>query len=299
MISKLVKRLFSPIAALLALSAPAAAEARTPQARPALWQVSDPDTTIYLFGTIHLLPRNYRWRTPAMDKAIAKSDTLYVETIVDQAHPQALAAELARLGFSQGLPPLAMRIHPAKRAMLEAAIAKTGIPRPVFDRMETWAAAFTLLGVQFKALGLHGEAGVEQTLKDAFGAAGKPVGQLETNAEQLGFFDALPQDAQRALLEGSIEAPEAMSGSFSEMLTSWASGDVEAIARVFNHDLADSPALMDALLRRRNANWTKWVESRLSSPGTVFVAVGAGHLAGPDSVQSLLQRDGYTIRRVQ
>jgi len=282
--------------AAVAMGGPQVASAA---AKPALWEVSDPDTKIYLFGTIHLLPQNYAWKTRTIDKAIASSDTLYVETLVDNKNPQALAAELARLGFSRGLPPIASRIHPAKRPLLEAAIAKSGVPRHVFDQMETWAAAFTLLGVQFKELGLHGQHGVEQTLRDAFAAAGKPVGQLETNAEQLGFFDTLPQNAQRALLEGAIEAPQKMSGDFTHMLQSWANGDVDAIAATFNKDLAESPELRAALLTRRNANWSRWIASRLASPGTVLVAVGAGHLAGPESVQAILERSGYRIKRIQ
>ena len=283
----------------LAATAFAAPPAMAAAAKPALWEVSDPDTKIYLFGTIHLLPTNYPWRTRAMEKAIASSDTLYVETIVDQQNPRVLAAELARLGFSPGLLPLASRIHPAKRPLLEAAIANSGVPRHVFDRMETWAAAFTLLGVQFKSLGLHGEHGVEQTLRTAFAAAGKPVGQLETNAEQLGFFDTLSQPAQRALLEGAIQAPANFSADFGTMLRSWINGDVESIARTFNHDLAQSPELRSALLERRNVNWSRWIEKRLAQPGTVMVAVGAGHLAGPDSVQSLLASAGYRVKRIQ
>ena len=110
--------------------------------RPALWQVADRDTKVYLFGTIHLLPPGYDWHSPALDQALSGSQSLVVETIVDEKNPQALAAELARLGFRPGLPPLAERISPEKRATLETAIAKTGIPRAAFDRMETWAAAF-------------------------------------------------------------------------------------------------------------------------------------------------------------
>ena len=297
MVRKLLKRAFALFGfAAVSLAAPQALAA---EAKPALWEVSDPDTTIYLFGTIHLLPANYGWQTRAIERAISRSDTLYVETIVDQKNPQALAAELARLGFSQGLPPLASRIHPAKRPLLEAAIAKSGVPRHVFDQMESWAAAFTLLGVQFKELGLHGQHGVEETLRNAFAAAGKPIGQLETNAEQLGFFDTLPQNAQRALLEGAVEAPQAMSADFTRMLQSWASGDVDAIAATFNRDLAASPELRDALLRRRNVNWSQWIARRLAAPGTIMIAVGAGHLAGSESVQAMLERSGYRIKRIQ
>ena len=298
MIRNFLKRAFAFAGLVTATLAAAPAQAQQ-EAKPALWEVSDPDTTVYLFGTIHLLPQDYDWKTRTIDSAIAKADTLFVETIVDPRNPQAIAAELARLGFSADLPPIANRIHPAKRAHLEAAIAKSGIPRPLFDKMETWAAAFTLLGVQFRELGLQGQHGVEETLRQAFATAGKPIGQLETNAQQLGFFDTLPQDAQRALLEGAIEPSAKMRGDFAGMLQSWVSGDVDAIGRTFNSSLAASPELRAALLVRRNANWSEWIANRMISPGTVLVAVGAGHLAGDQSVQRYLESRGYTVRRVQ
>jgi uncharacterized protein YbaP (TraB family) len=285
------------IAALAGVAAlPAEASA---QARPALWRVSDRDTTIYLFGTIHLLPKDYAWRTKAFDKAVAGSQSLVVETIVDTKNPMALAAEMARLGFRPGLPPIASRIPAAKVPLLEAAIVKTGVPRVAFDRMETWAAAFMLLGTQFKDLGLSGDAGVEHVLRGAFAQAGKSVGQLETNSEQLGFFDTLPERAQLSLLEGAIETPTEMRGQFQDMLNAWGRGDVAKIGATFNEDLAGSPELRDALLRRRNVNWTNWIERRMAAPGSVLVAVGAGHLAGSDSVIAMLQRDGYKVKRIQ
>jgi uncharacterized protein len=300
MLFKVLKRALALLGlATAAFAAPHPAVAPTALAHPALWEVSDHDTTIYLFGTIHLLPDNYQWRTPVIDKAIANSNTLFVETIVDPKNPQPLIMAMRTLGYGNGLPPLADRIDPAKRPLLEAAIAKSGIPRAFFDKMETWAAAFTLLGVQYKEIGLGGENGPEQALRDTFGSAGKPVGQLETNAQQLGFFDVLPESAQRALLEGAIEPTKTATVDFSDMLRGWAKGDVEAIAKTFNHDLAETPALRETLLDRRNANWSHWIEQRMAQPGVVFVAVGAGHLAGSESVQSRLERDGYRVRRIQ
>jgi uncharacterized protein YbaP (TraB family) len=74
---------------------------------------------------------------------------------------------------------------------------------------------------------------------------------------------------------------------------------VKAIAESFNSDLGDAPELKDALLLQRNANWAKWVKGRLDRPGTVLVAVGAGHLAGDQSVVSLLEHQGLKVTRVQ
>ena len=296
---KLLQRAIAALGlSVLAIGTPATAKTAA-AARPALWEVSDSDTTVYLFGTIHLLPKNYRWRTPKFDQAVAGSRELVVETIVDEGNPHEMLAALASLGFSPNLPPIAERVPPEKRPALDAAIKKSGMPRPSFDRMETWAAAFMLLGNQFRAMGLKTGEGVETVLRNSFTSQGKAVGELESNREQLSFFDALPEAAQRALLEGAIEEPKNMSREFERMLSSWASGDIDDIAKTFNENLAASPELREVLLRRRNENWKRWVQRRMASPGSVMIAVGAGHLAGSDSLVDMLRRGGYTVRRLQ
>jgi uncharacterized protein YbaP (TraB family) len=297
MFKSLLRRVAAAFIAAAGLAfLPQAAEAR---GAPALWSVSDADTTVYLFGTIHLLPEKYNWRTAKFDQAVAGSNELVLETIIDDKDPMKLVGILTRLGFSNNVPPIASRVPASKVPALEAAIKKSGIPRTAFDKMESWAAAFMLLGNQFKDLGLKGDQGVETALRTSFTSAGKPIGELETNAEQLGFFDTLPDSAQRALLEGAIEDQGSMRNAFQTMLRAWSRGDVSAIARSFNRDLAASPELKAALLSRRNANWSRWIEQRMAKPGSVLIAVGAGHLAGTESVLELLKRDGYKVERVQ
>jgi len=295
---KSVLRRFVAILGVPLLFGSIPAEARAPQiARPALWEVSDPDTRIYLFGTIHLLPQNTQWRTAKFDQAVANSQQLVVETIIDEKNPTKLMSAMASLGIANGLPPLVQRVPPAKRPALEAALKKNGMPVQALDRMKTWAAAFILLGTKFREMGLGG--GVEGVLKGDFSAHGKPIGELESNLEQLTFFDKLPESAQRKLLEGSIEDNKSMNAEFGGMLQAWTRGDVKGIARTFDQDLSESPMMQQALIRQRNANWSKWIEQRMAQPGAVMIAVGAGHLAGKDSVVELLRKDGYKVRRLQ
>ena len=288
---------FAGIAALGSCAAPA--REAPPVAKPALWQVSDADTTVYLFGTIHLLPQNYAWRSPEFNKAVASSQSLVVETIVDLKHPEQYQSLVMGLGFKDGLPPLVERVPAELRPKLQEAIKQSPIPAAALDRMETWLAGLTLLQVKFGQMGLAGSDGVEETLKNQFTAVHKPIGELETNAQQLGYFDALPEDAQVELLKGAIEDPQGMRKEFGDMLDSWARGDLAGIAKTFDSDMAEVPAMRDALIVRRNATWSKWVQQRMGSPGTVMVAVGAGHLAGSDSVISLLERQGYKVHRIQ
>jgi uncharacterized protein YbaP (TraB family) len=281
----------------LIVAAPAAA--RTSQGHPALWEVGDSDTTLYLFGTIHLLPEKFQWRTPKFDQALNKAQQLIVETVVDDKNPTKLMAVLVSLGFSKGLPPITDRVSPAKRAALEAAIAKSGTPKAAFDQMETWTAAFMIMGQQFKEMGLKGGEGVEAVLRGKFVSDGKPIGELETNAEQLGYFDTLPEKAQRDLLESALDTQENNDKEFAGMLNAWARGDVAAVAKTFDRGLAASPELQKALIRQRNQNWSRWIAQRMAQPGSALIAVGAGHLAGKDSLIALLQKQGYRVRRVQ
>ena len=298
MLKSILHRILTAFGISLLLAGAAEAKA-PPVANPALWTVSDADTTVYLFGTIHLLPQNYRWRSPQLDRAVNGSQQLMVETIVDESNPREMLAALSSLAFARNLPPIAQRVPPAKRAALAKAIKASGVPRPIFDQMETWAAAFMLLGNQFRAMGLKGGEGVEAVLRNSFTSQGKPIGQFETNREQLSFFDALPEAAQRQLLEGAIDEPKNMAKDFHGMLSAWINGDVDEIAKTFNRDLSASPELKNALLKRRNANWNRWIQQRMASPGSVLVAVGAGHLAGNESVIAMLKRDGYDVRRIQ
>jgi hypothetical protein len=296
MMTKLFQRFVAPVAALLSIGS--AAQARTPQtARPALWEVSDSDTTIYLFGTIHLLPADLKWRTAKLDQAMNDSQELVVETIVDEKNPAKLMSAMASIGLAKGLPPLVDRVPPAKKAALQAAIKKSGVPDVAYNAMKTWMAAFILLSNQFRDMGLSG--GVEGVLRSDFTASNKPIGELETNLEQLSFFDRLPEAAQLNLLEGALEPGATVKQDFGGMLDAWSRGDVKGIARTFDHDLSTSPELRDSLIRQRNANWSKWIEQRMEQPGEVLIAVGAGHLAGPYSVLEMLRKDGYKIRRVE
>jgi uncharacterized protein YbaP (TraB family) len=287
-----------PIAALLlTLAAPAAVSETVAPPRPALWKVQDADTTIWLFGTIHALPKGYGWRGAAVDRALASADGLVLETVLD-ADPARIMRLMATIGRSPGLPPLTERVGPGKRRALAEMVARSGMPIAALDGMETWAAAMLLIAVSLRDIGIDGE-GVEPQVSAMFRSAGKPIEGLETVEQQLGFFDTLPEATQRELLNATLDAPNEVREKFHAMMAAWARGDEQAIVATFDEELKSSPELRAVLLDRRNASWSEWTAKRLDRPGTVFVAVGAGHMAGEGSLPHLLRARGLTVERVQ
>jgi uncharacterized protein YbaP (TraB family) len=286
--------------AVLSLAACGGTEAKAPAtaARPALWKVADADTTIYLFGTIHLLPKGLQWTTPVMSKAMAASQVLMLEVALDK-DPAKLGAVMIRLAKTPGLPPVLDRVDPAKRAKLQKVIADSGLSLTYLDGLESWAAALAIASATNAKLNLSYEDGAETQLTNAFEKMGKPVGGLETAEQQLGYFDTLPEAAQRKFLTSIADDTANADEEFAKMIAAWRAGDVRKIAVTFDDEMKLSPELAEALLHRRNKNWAGWIDARMKQPGVVFVAVGAGHLAGKGSVEQLVAQRGYKVVRVQ
>ncbi|WP_264319428.1 TraB/GumN family protein [Rhizorhabdus wittichii] len=126
----------------------------------------------------------------------------------------------------------------------------------------------------------------------------RKVEALETASEQLALFANLSETDQREMLASFADGQGDAKEDYARLLAAWASGNEAAIAKAFADDKDLTPHLREILLRRRNANWAEWLKKRLATPGTVFVAVGAGHLAGPLSVQSMLAAEGITVERI-
>jgi len=279
-------------------TAPEPREVAAQAPRPAMWLLSDRDTKIYLFGTFHLLPDGSSWRTPAFERALSASQELVLE-VPNIDDPMAVAQAMQGLAVTAGNPPLAERVPPEKRAALAAMIAESGYPPALLDRLDTWAASLILLKVTFQKLGVRPEQGVELNLIAPWKASGRPISGLETVEDQFRIFDGLSEGSQRAMLASVLDQNDDVRAQFAAMLSAWSSGDTEAIARTFNRTEAMSAEMGRLLIGDRNAKWADTLARRMERPGTVFVAVGAGHLAGPQSVQRMLEAKGYKARRLQ
>jgi hypothetical protein len=263
---------------------------------PALWKVADEDTTIYLFGTVHILPEGIEWYDTTIATALEGSDMLVTEIPMDPASE----AAMGQLAQSKGTLPagttLRSLLTPEQTTTYEAALAKIGAPVGAFDPFKPWLAGLTLSILPLMQQGYTPGAGVEKVLLSKIGD--KPQGALETAEFQLGIFDGMDQASQVTFLMEAAEGMDEVAPMLDRMVSEWAQGNPDQLAAVMNEGMTD-PAVAEALLYSRNANWAEWIDARLDQPGTVFIAVGAGHLAGAKSVQDYLTEKGITTMRVK
>jgi uncharacterized protein len=285
------------ISSLVAIALAACGSSAPAQpAKPAMWKLYDHDTTIYLFGTVHVLPKDLKWRTPRFDEAANEAGELVLE-IADNDDAAGVAQTYARLATSPGLPPVLDRVPADKREKFAVLIAKAGLKPEQLNALETWAVAIQIGAAMYRSIGASPSEGVETTLRA--GVGDKKVTALETTEQQLGYFDTMPEAVQRKLLVSMIDDADSAAADFEAMLKAWSTGDVDAIARTFDDELRTAPEIAEVLIDRRNQAWVEWLKRRLDQPGTALVAVGAGHLAGKGSVIDLLEREKLKVERVQ
>jgi uncharacterized protein YbaP (TraB family) len=261
--------------------------------RPALWEVTGPQGAKgWLFGTVHSLPGNYDWQTPAIEKAAAAAGELVLELGKDEDET-AIATAFTQLSRSPGHPPLGQRVPQASRATLLEWMDKAGIADAQSGEIETWAASLMI------AHAIDGEKGdgVEDGLLKL--ASGKPVVELEGARAQLGIFDGLPEQDQRDLLLAVLAEAGEGKDKADKLAREWRRGNMKALEAETHRGLLADPELRQALLLGRNNLWASRIDARLRAGQHPFVAVGAAHMAGPDGLPALLAAKGWTVRRVQ
>lgn len=286
-----------PAAAMAQAAQPAPAQAQRPDADPAMWVVRDNDTTIYLFGTIHLLNGQQDWFNDEVRTAFDASQELVLE-MVQPTDPSSVQQTVMRYAMADGGRTLSQRIPATLRPALDRELGELGIPAAGVEPFDPWFVATTMAVVGIQRLGFSGEQGAETILTAAARARNMPVGELETFDMQLGMFDRLPEAAQITQLQSTVEQMDRMAELMGPMTAAWASGDIDSLARQMNEGMAGQPDLYRILLTERNARWAELIQQRMARPGTVFIAVGAGHLGGEGSVQDYLRQRGLTATRV-
>lgn len=267
---------------------------------PALWRIERDGQSAWVFGTIHLMPRKVTWETPVLTKAVAQSNSLVLE-IANAGDADAMQQTFERLARSDNLPPLDQLLPKAQAVTLNTTLNNSPYTLESLSRYESWGVALLISSLKQKDLDLSPQSGVEYWLTEQFRNAHKPISGLETVEQQLGVFDQLPPPVQRAFLIKTLDSVPNAEALFKTLFDAWRKGDTHAMARAFSEQMQGQPELERALMTGRNKDWTENIDAMFDKDmhGTPFIAVGAGHLVGNQSLLAMLEAEGFRVIRVE
>ncbi|MFM8542509.1 MAG: TraB/GumN family protein [Chakrabartia sp.] len=295
--TKVFSRSLVSLAAALNLVAAPAFSAPSRDADPALWVMRDADTTVYLFGTVHLLPAGLSWFDDAVLKAFDASDELQME-ILPVEDLASLAPLIMKLAVDPKGRTMAQRLSPEEHEAYRNALLNIGLPADQLEPLEPWFVALQASVLLYAKAGYHPKLGAEEILTQAAKKAGKKLTAFETPEEQFSILDSTPEAEQLIGIRDLIYKSDQQMALLNKVLDHWEQGKAEEAGQLLNEEMKNTPETVRLSLTDRNARWAKQLQARMAQPGTVFVAVGAGHLAGANSVQDYLTRAGFKIERI-
>ncbi|MGF1462363.1 MAG: TraB/GumN family protein [Maricaulaceae bacterium] len=268
------------------------------EAEPALWRVSDADTDITLFGTVHVLPKTVDWRSPALDAAFDAADTLYLEAPLDPQAQEEAGRALLDYGYNRRGRFLTGQLSRPGRRALERLVDRLGLPLQALQPLRPWHAGIVIGLTVARRQGAVPSFGADAALHEAALEAGKSIAFLETPMGQLALLAGFPQPVEQKLFEASIMSYVETPQSFSELTEAWVAGDQATLSRIVETNFAPTPQVRRALLTERNRDWLKVLEAQFNAPRSVFFAVGAAHFVGADGLLALLCAQGRAPVRI-
>lgn len=286
----------TPLKVLLVAGALCASVAA--QAHSYVWQVSDGTHQLLVGGTVHMLKPSDYPLPPEYRAAVAAADTLVFETDMKVVQEPAFSRQLQQAMMLPKGRHLQDTLDDKTWARLSAYSARKGVPLAPMQAFQPAFVALALTMIEGRRLGFGD--GVDQHYTAQTQAQGKATSVLETPQEQLDFMLSMTDLEPNLLMNATLDDLAQMGDMFETMIAQWREGDADALFGLMGKPMRDKlPQLYDLLLTERNKNWLPHFRQMLATPEVEFVLVGALHLAGPDSVLKLLQKEGLTVSRYQ
>jgi uncharacterized protein len=264
-------------------------------AQPPLWIAHGRHATVYLFGSVHLLPSGLAWRPPELDRALALASDLWFEIPMDAAGDLAANRAALALGLQPPGQTLSAELTADQRAHLARAAKAYGQPVEGLDRLEPWLAEITLAVASYRQDGATPQDGVEHALSDT-APPGVRRRALETPADQIRALASAPLADQVASLDETLSELDEGPAAYDRLVTAWMAGDVKGLVHEVLEPMIDkTPGVYKAVVADRNHRWVSAIRRRLRGGGVAVIVVGVGHLIGPDSVPALLRAQGIEV----
>jgi hypothetical protein len=286
-------------AALAAVVLGLASCARAQSIDPALFVVRDADSTMYLYGSVHVRPNGADWGDADVRAALDAAQEIWTEIEMSPEADARLQAAAQQASAAPQGRPLSSWLTPEENQRLNALTQRLGLPDGALEGLQPWSAALTLSLVPIMQAGYSPTSGVDRAV-DAYGDQhGKTMRALETGEAQIAFLANLSPELQREMLLEAIDETQEGPAMLAHMSAAWETGDLETLETLVVSDTRnDYPELYEVLFARRNAAWMDVLAREMDGAGTDFIVVGAGHLLGEDGLIAQFRARGYDVERV-
>ena len=282
---------------LLAFSAVISA---TATAQTSVWQVSKGESTLYIAGTVHMLPQAQFPLPDAFEQSYQRAEKLIFEADIRELETAKGAQLLMRHARYQDQRNLKQVLSEATYKQLEQAAASFGISLKTLNSFKPDFVLLNLMQAALQRAGMAGE-GVDSYFLQQALSDNKALGFLETTEQQLSLLLNASESHEDEFVKQNLAQFDELEQQLNDIIAAWRSGDTNALAALAMAftDTPEGKQFYDTLLVQRNKNWLPHIKQMLETTEVELVLIGALHLAGDNNVLQLLQQNGYSITQLE
>ena len=273
--------------------------------RGILYRVNGGDNNLYLFGSIHFGREDMYPLHDAVYSAFREADVLGMELDLTDMTDREVLEEILEIGLYRDGSRLTDLVPEEIFERYVLLVEGFGYDRDILDHFKPWFAAFELSALIVMDAGYDPELGVEIYLMELAEEEGMEVLGLETISSQLDPFSKLSAESQVLYLQNTIADMREAGEELDEIFTHWEKGNIEPFARdrKMMIEQAETESLREfhlAFLDGRDEMMTEKIIELLhdDTGNTYFLAVGAMHLVGDNSIVDRLEKSGYDVEDV-
>ena len=267
----------------------------TAHAQSSVWQVSKGNDSLFIGGTVHILPKAEMPLPAEFNHAYEQADTIILEApLPDPADTNAQMQMLGALSYTNN-ETLSQKLEPQVKVSLENKLNEFGANLAKLDGFRPAMVSIVLMSMELQKQNLMGE-GVDAYFTKKATEDNKTKNYLETMEFQLELFKTMGQGNENDFIKRNLSELHNYGDMLEELLTAWRQGDTDTLNKVALEDMQQNdPTSYKQLIADRNNDWLPKVEAMFNNNKSEFVLVGVAHLAGQDSLLTLLENKGYSV----
>jgi uncharacterized protein len=262
-----------------------------------LWQVKGSHNSVYLLGSIHVLPATAYPLHPALQQAFNNSQRVVFEVDLNTVSEQAVLREFEEIGVYPPGDNLEHHVSPATIRLVKQVLAKLGISYKKAIRFKPALLGELITSRYTELAGFREDLGVDRYFYSQAKNTRKPVLGLETVRDQARVLSSDDASGEARLVEAIVSLPAAKA-ILDELVIAWKAGRINTLDRLLNQDEWNDPKSFESMFLQRNQKWLPQIERFLEGDGNYLVIVGSGHLVGDHGLVRALQGRGYQVKQL-
>jgi uncharacterized protein YbaP (TraB family) len=285
--------LFGFLTGYLLYAQPGKSQIAVNQGQTFLWEITGKNLQkpSYLFGTIHVICGKDAVLGKELKKVIRNVDRIFFEADL-AAQPEGDSL-LAMFKMKDQIT-LASILSPVEYEKIKNYFSNL-LGSRFFAEIENYKPMLLASMVQFNAPDCAPVTSLEQVIQQEASFVGTPVEGLESLAFQASVFDSIPyRDQAKQLLEIVNNTYDANS-EMQKLMSAYRAQDLRKIQKITYDESWSLHRFIDLVVYKRNREWLKRV-TKIFPSQSILLAVGVGHLPGPEGLINLLRKAGYTVR---